>query len=210
MSWKKVSEINQPTKSVVPCERRETQHRRDGKGAASLGLPGKTTQTQHRNATGIAKLNTQLNTVSLKKEARQGERLSGLFGGQKSQASRRVRLQKKGGENLRLCPWNNLIPESSGLQKIPNTWRRTGDHYAHAREGTLGKMGCCHDDNAHTREGTLERGDTRRHPPAKGKALSLPEWGHIFAIYFSPFLSCVWGMVWGKKKALICNLHVRA
>lgn len=55
---------------------------------------------------------------------------------------------------------------------IPNTWRRTGDHYAHAREGTPGKMGCCHDDNA--RESTPERGDTRRHPRQR-KGSFLPE-----------------------------------
>lgn len=97
----------------------------------------------------------------------------------------RVQPQKKGGENLRLSPLDNLIPESSGLQMIPNTWRRTGDHYAHAREGTL------------------ERGDTRRHPRQR-KGSFLPGWMTSFCyLFFLIFPLCVGNGV-GKEKHFIC------
>ena len=49
---------------VEPSGRIETQHMSKEKCASFLVLPGHATQMQHRNATGIAKLNTQLNTVN--------------------------------------------------------------------------------------------------------------------------------------------------
>ena len=84
--WKTVSVLI--ARVWEPCGDMERNTAANGAGSLSQGMSW-------------GKANTQLNTVSLKKEARQGERLSGLFRGQVAGKSQGATPKKQPHERRR-------------------------------------------------------------------------------------------------------------